>query len=66
MPEPAPQPPDQDCNGETDSGGLCGLSYNWGRDEPVEQNPGRCRHHKDQAVDTEPKAVVGYGGYWVG
>jgi len=66
MPDPAPQPPDQDCNGETSDGSLCGLTANWGREDPVETNPGRCRYHKDQDVDATPTGTVGYGGLWYG
>lgn len=53
----APAPPyppseaDNQCNGLTDDGDACTLSYNWGRDEPVEKNPGRCRWHQDQPVE---------------
>lgn len=49
-----PQPPDEHCNGTNDDGELCGLSANWGRDEPIEQNPGRCRYHKDEPIETAP------------
>ena len=37
-------------NGTNSEGELCGLSANWGRDEPIEQNPGRCTHHKDEPI----------------
>lgn len=48
-PDP-PYAPDTTCNGLTSSGEACQLSYNWGREEPVDVNPGRCRYHKDQEV----------------
>lgn len=58
-----PFPPSESenrCNGATgsDPPTACKLSYNWGRSEPVEQNPGRCKYHKDQVVVTPADIVV--------
>jgi hypothetical protein len=64
-----PQPPDEHCNGKSSDGTLCGLSANWGRDDPVDQNPGRCKYHKDQAIQTSDggtpidETAYGEGGY---
>lgn len=52
--EPTAPAPTDTCNGFTSTDSECQLAYNWGRDDPVETNPGRCKYHKDQAVpDTE-------------
>ncbi|AUV81273.1 hypothetical protein C2R22_06010 [Salinigranum rubrum] len=48
-----PQPPGENCNGRNDDDELCGLSAGWGRDDDATQNPGRCKHHKDQAIQTQ-------------
>jgi hypothetical protein len=41
------------CRGRTAAGAVCELTYNWGRVDDPETNPGRCRYHKDQPLDAD-------------